>query len=518
MSTTSQSEFDPLPGEDLVAYLDGELPPDACRRVEEQLAANPAYRQQLSGLDQTWEALDALPATNVDDQFTRTTIEMVTVAAEREVAQQADEATAANRRLIWRWAAAGIAAAAIGFAATRLLLPDANEALLANLPVIYQYDVLSQIDSVDFLRKLSRAVPLERLAGDLASIDRELAVLQSGSADSLAERRQWVVDLPPDQKATLASQAERFNRLADKKNLAEQQRLHELDGEIRADEKSAELQRTLLAYSHWLAKRSPGEQEELRLLTADERIELIKELVEQDERRAAFDLSAAEREKLQKEVFAIYEDRKEAFDRAMRRRERDDRGERDNRPRFEGPPWQQASAVMFWQLFMIDDKDGDTSDRLIAQLSPEKQEQWERLPERGRGNRRREQLWRWVREAIQPKWGPEGLEEFFTEKLDNDQRAWLLSLPREKMQMQLEQLYMADQFGLRGPDGWPGGPGPRGGMPEMERPFGPPPGGPGPGRPDRRPEGRRGPPPREGRVPPPPPDRPSPDERPGKAN
>ena len=52
-STESPSR-DPI-AEELVAYLDGELSPDECRQVEERLASDADYREQLRELDQALE-------------------------------------------------------------------------------------------------------------------------------------------------------------------------------------------------------------------------------------------------------------------------------------------------------------------------------------------------------------------------------------------------------------------------------------------------------------------------------
>src|SRR5438309_427663 len=103
------------PAEELVAYLDGELPPEGCRCVEERLASDPEYRRQLHDLDQAWEVLNALPITRADDDFARTTMQLVTVAAEDELSEHQAEAATATRRHVWGWALAGIAAAGVGF-------------------------------------------------------------------------------------------------------------------------------------------------------------------------------------------------------------------------------------------------------------------------------------------------------------------------------------------------------------------------------------------------------------------
>jgi hypothetical protein len=450
MSATSDPEFDARTSDELVAYLDGELPPEECRRVEERLAADADYRQQLRDLDQAWEALNSLPATNVDEHFTQTTIEMVTVAAQREASQHAAQVGAASRKRYWRWALAGLAAAVVGFTATRTFLPDADDALIADLPLIQQVDVLSQIDSVDFLQRLIEDVPIERLTHDSASFERELAAFKSASAESPADRRRWIMSLAPVEKATLASQANRFNAI--KQEPVKLSQLVQLQQGIRNAADSDKLQRTLVAYGQWLAQREPWEQEDLRLLAAEERVDLIQRIMRDDEQRAARHLSDNDKDNLRREIFEIFSERKSAFERAMRRRDR------DIHRWLEGPPGGQALMVVLWEL-RDDDRDNETTERLIKQLGDEQRKYWESLPRRSRHRQRRDQrdqLVLWIREAIHLRPGPEELDRFFSDpdKLDSDQRQWLLSLPRDEMEVQLERLYMADQLGLRGTAEW----------------------------------------------------------------
>ena len=78
-------QLDPAIQEQLVAYLDGELDADASRRVEEWLANDPRVRAALQRLDRTWELLDELETPLVRDGFTQTTLEMVAVAAAKDV-------------------------------------------------------------------------------------------------------------------------------------------------------------------------------------------------------------------------------------------------------------------------------------------------------------------------------------------------------------------------------------------------------------------------------------------------
>ena len=72
-------------------------------------------RRRLQQLAQSWDLLDQLPRTTVDEKFTRSTVEIVALAAEKELGQRA---TAEPRRRWLRWlltAVAAVAACLIGF-------------------------------------------------------------------------------------------------------------------------------------------------------------------------------------------------------------------------------------------------------------------------------------------------------------------------------------------------------------------------------------------------------------------
>jgi len=140
--------------EQLVAYLDGRLDAEAARQVEQRLAAEEPVRRRLQQLAQSWDLLDQLPRSTVDENFTHTTVRIVALAAEEEVNEQ--ESHQARRRRV-RWvagAAAVVAAAVCGFAIVSHVRPDPNEQLLTDLPVIENVDQYRHAEDIDFLRKL----------------------------------------------------------------------------------------------------------------------------------------------------------------------------------------------------------------------------------------------------------------------------------------------------------------------------------------------------------------------------
>jgi ferric-dicitrate binding protein FerR (iron transport regulator) len=139
---------DELPDEDLVAYLDGELDVEASRRIESQLAADACLQERLQKLQRTWDLLGELDQSPVDDEFTRSTLEMVAVKA-----TEGEAVRPWGRRMV---VVASVAAAcAAGFVAVALGWPNPNRRLLEDLPVLENLDSYRQVGDIQFLRLLS---------------------------------------------------------------------------------------------------------------------------------------------------------------------------------------------------------------------------------------------------------------------------------------------------------------------------------------------------------------------------
>jgi anti-sigma factor RsiW len=142
--------------EELVAYLDGELDAEQSRRIEMRASEEPDARRMLEELDRTWHMLDELDVPATSEDFTRTTLEMVALAAVGDAEKVKAEAPTKRRRTALRAAAGLIAAAAAGFLIVATLAPDPNSRLLQDLPILENFDQYRQVDSVDFLRALNK--------------------------------------------------------------------------------------------------------------------------------------------------------------------------------------------------------------------------------------------------------------------------------------------------------------------------------------------------------------------------
>ena len=141
--------------EKLVSYLDGELDAAESSQVEHALAQDAGVRRELKQLERCWELLDELPREEVDEDFTRTTVEMIAVQAERELAEEQAELPSKKRKA-WLLAAGSFLAAAVaGFIMVGVFSDRDNKKLLTDLPVVENLDQYRQVEDINFLRALS---------------------------------------------------------------------------------------------------------------------------------------------------------------------------------------------------------------------------------------------------------------------------------------------------------------------------------------------------------------------------
>lgn len=156
MNDHQHSDADALQ-EELTAYLDDELEGEAVSRVEQRLARDAEYREELARLERAWGLLDRLPRAALDENFTKSTIEMVAVAASQEADAVLAEQPRRRRRQQWAGIAGILTALAVGFFIGTRLWPDPNQELLRDLPVLQNLELYYQADNMEFLRMLDEA-------------------------------------------------------------------------------------------------------------------------------------------------------------------------------------------------------------------------------------------------------------------------------------------------------------------------------------------------------------------------
>jgi len=146
--------------DELVAYLDGELDLDTSRRVEQWLAENPAAREELRRMEQTWLLLNQLPRSETDASFTETTVEMIALGGRRKATTRQSRAGSGKLAFIWPLLAWLALAISVGMLIASLR-PDRNRKLLEDLPVLEHLDAYRHAESVEYLRSLNESESFE---------------------------------------------------------------------------------------------------------------------------------------------------------------------------------------------------------------------------------------------------------------------------------------------------------------------------------------------------------------------
>ncbi|QGJ69396.1 Putative transmembrane anti-sigma factor [Planctomycetales bacterium 10988] len=158
MSDKQFADTGPLfSSEDLVAYLDGELPADQQALLEQQLSYDPAMRRELQSLESVWDMLDVLPRTEVDERFTTTTIEMVSHKVDESLTTAFEELPTKRRRTWLMLLGASLLMAVFGYAFGRWLWSDPNDELLRDLPVLQRMDSYRKIETLPALKTLAES-------------------------------------------------------------------------------------------------------------------------------------------------------------------------------------------------------------------------------------------------------------------------------------------------------------------------------------------------------------------------
>lgn len=274
-----QSQLD-VDAEQLTAYLDGELSGEELAIVEQRLLDDQAFRDLMQKLQSSWDMLDSLPQTGVRDAFVRTTMEMVTRAAD------ADNETG-RRPWLPTWLAVllgfAVIPAAVGWASYSMTEQQnraPREELIENLPLIENYDRYTRVDlDIEFLENLdaadlftSEVISLFPPAENLAESKLDDDVSQLPSQEVLDQRGERLKSMLPRQLESIKRNKAEFDLLSDSRRAG----LAEFHRRLVKHPKRDRINQTLVAYYDWL--KSLGQSERTELLDTPDipsRIKLI---------------------------------------------------------------------------------------------------------------------------------------------------------------------------------------------------------------------------------------------------
>lgn len=142
--------------DNLTAYLDGELDENATRRIESILTSSSVARNDVEIFARTYELLDLLPRPSVGQEFTEKTVAVAKLEGYRKpISNQKWYRWLQRAAPLAGWSLAFLIAGTCGFAFTNQWLPQSDDLLLKELPLIQNLDVYNEVDSVQFLEALS---------------------------------------------------------------------------------------------------------------------------------------------------------------------------------------------------------------------------------------------------------------------------------------------------------------------------------------------------------------------------
>jgi anti-sigma factor RsiW len=151
-----QLRLSPDEREDLVAYLDGELPEAHARSISTKLTHSATARREVEMLKKAWEALECLPRPQVTEQFSEKTLSYIRRVEMEGHAWEplvSDWSARAFRTLAYL--GIGGATLALGYASTRWFWPDPTLRLVSDLTLAEHYDEYLEVGSFDFLGQLA---------------------------------------------------------------------------------------------------------------------------------------------------------------------------------------------------------------------------------------------------------------------------------------------------------------------------------------------------------------------------
>lgn len=447
----------PVPlDEELVAYLDGELDAENGRRIETLLATDPKLRRRLQSLERTWDLLDELDTSPVGEPFTHTTLEMVALAGREDVEREKSEAPRRRRRWRMTFIVCFFAAAAAGFAAVAMFVPDTNRQLLDDLPVLERFDEYRHVESVEFLRLL-------RDEGLFSEKDADPPDPPEADRDySPAERRRRVAGMDSDEKEQLRLVAERFNNLTPNKR----QRMRQLLEALRNDADADRLQAIGQRYCDWLKTLSSYSRANLAELDPKDRVQWIKKRLRLEQlRKNGGRLGGDDLTKLWKWVVEHAAKHQKQYLESLSETQRKRLSELNPRTRrrvvFEQILRRWRAADSKKPLPMMNDEEMKL---LRERLSPQAKKRLEAVPPAMQWKMAAGWLWQGMRRPGSfkglhnaPTTNDERLARFFEKELSGEQRDRLLGMSAEDMQRELHRLFLMRTRSQKGPNRHPAG-------------------------------------------------------------
>ena len=267
-----------------------------------------------------------------------------------------------------------------------------------------------------------------------------------GVTESTGDRRRRLKEMSATEQQELRQEQARLQRLGE----AEQRRLRGLSSQLASAPDGNRLHQIMLRYSAWLRTLNASQRSALLRLPAEKRVAEIKALREQQERQRFQEMFDYRLQPNDQQTLLAWVTRLIARD-EDRVLQRLLPAQRDRLGRIEDQTRRHAMMAAMYRLrvgsdlrlFELLKPTSDDLEQLATSLSARAREM---LDEPRSAQQREHLLQSWVRAAIEsrvrPQISKDELLRFGKEQLTVEQRERLVSLPRERMRMELQRLYL----------------------------------------------------------------------------
>jgi hypothetical protein len=151
-----QLRLSPDERDDLVAYVDGELPEAHSRSISTKLTHSATARREVEMLQKTWELLDYLPLPQATGQLSDRTISQIRrLELQGRSWEPAVAAWSARLARVMVYLLVGATFLGVGFALTRWVWPDPTTRLVHDLTLAEHIDEYLEVGSFEFLSQLA---------------------------------------------------------------------------------------------------------------------------------------------------------------------------------------------------------------------------------------------------------------------------------------------------------------------------------------------------------------------------
>ncbi len=273
--TTAESEAD---DELLTSFLDQELSPEERSQVERRLVDEENLRKRLAEMRRAWELLDELPETRLNQHFTKSTMEMVTLDLEKN---RESSISLLKNRLPWLpkisksilLIAASVFAMLVGAIAGLALRNRSLENEAIQLAIAGSLPILQEFPDVDKLESLM-SIPRWR---DLLGIPalRDYMIPSPPEKEDLKSIKEWAGRLDIHHKEIVYNQQQTLERMSPADSATMKKRYRTLRSQPNAEE----LQQAASAMNAVLQSLSSSQSASIRSLPKDRKITAIRQEV-----------------------------------------------------------------------------------------------------------------------------------------------------------------------------------------------------------------------------------------------